>query len=79
MSRSSFAASCLLVCASVLGGAPAGAADPWLTIAGGEGPGKGKRVVLISGDEEYRSEEALTQLARILAVHHGFDLSLIHI
>src|SRR5262249_28765032 len=27
---------------------------------------------LVSGDEEYRSEEALPQLAKILAKHHGF-------
>ena len=40
---------------------------------GGEGPGSGRRIVLIAGDEEYRSEEALPMLARILAVHHGFD------
>lgn len=46
--------------------------DPWLTIPpAGSGPGTGKHVVLISGDEEYRSEEALPQLARILA-KHGF-------
>lgn len=50
----------------------------WLTIepsaervlAGGAGAGL--RVVLISGDEEYRSEEALPQLAAILAERHGF-------
>jgi type 1 glutamine amidotransferase len=60
-------ASCLLVSAA------ASADDPWLTISGGEGPGKGKHVVLISGDEEYRSEEALPQLGKILAKHHGFD------
>jgi hypothetical protein len=44
----------------------------WLDLQGGEGPGKGKHIVLISGDEEYRSEEALPQLAKILAKHHGF-------
>ncbi|MGH9339469.1 MAG: ThuA domain-containing protein [Acidobacteriota bacterium] len=44
----------------------------WVTYEGGEGPGKGKHIVFISGDEEYRSEEALPMLARILAVHHGF-------
>jgi len=49
------------------------AADPWLSIPGTSGPGKGKTVVLISGDEEYRSEEALPQLAKILANRHGFD------
>jgi len=32
----------------------------------------GKHIVLISGDEEYRSEEALPMLARILTMHHGF-------
>ncbi len=53
---------------------PAGAhgADPWIVLEGGDGPGKGKHVVLVSGDEEYRSEEALPQLAKILAKHHGF-------
>lgn len=33
----------------------------------------GKKVVLVSGDEEYRSEEELTQLAKILSERHGFD------
>lgn len=41
--------------------------------SGAEGPGKGKHVVLIAGDEEYRSEESLPMLGRILAKHHGFD------
>lgn len=40
-------------------------------------PGRGKRVVLISGDEEYRSEEAMPQLARILA-RHGFDCKVLY-
>ena len=39
---------------------------------GGAGPGQGKHIVLVSGDEEYRSEEALPQLGKILAQHHGF-------
>ncbi|NQU24254.1 MAG: ThuA domain-containing protein [Candidatus Nealsonbacteria bacterium] len=53
--------------------APAAAADPWVVYEGKEGPGLGKHIVLISGDEEYRSEEALPQLGKILAVHHGFN------
>jgi type 1 glutamine amidotransferase len=53
------------------------AADPWLTIEGGDGPGKGKRVILVSGDEEYRSEESLPQLAKILAKHHGFNCTVL--
>jgi type 1 glutamine amidotransferase len=49
------------------------AADQWVDYKGQAGPGHGKRIVLISGDEEYRSEEALPQLGKILAKHHGFD------
>ena len=48
-------------------------AEPWVEYVGNEGPGKGKRIVFITGDEEYRSEEAMPQLARILAYHHGFS------
>ena len=58
--------------------AAARAGDPWLDVAGGDGPGKGKHVVLVSGDEEYRSEEALTQLGKILAQHHGFDCTVLY-
>lgn len=47
------------------------AASPWATFTGTAGPLLGKNVVLISGDEEYRSEESLSQLAKILARHHG--------
>jgi hypothetical protein len=47
--------------------------DAWITIPGGPGPGHGKTVVLIAADEEYRSEETLPQLARILAKRHGFN------
>ena len=38
-----------------------------------ESPQQGKKIVLISGDEEYRSEEALPMLGQILARRHGFD------
>jgi hypothetical protein len=38
---------------------------------------KGKHVILISGDEEYRSEESLPQLAKILTEHHGFDCTVL--
>src|SRR5436309_9308889 len=51
--------------------APARADHPWVVYQGAEGPGRGKHVILISGDEEYRSEEALPQLARILSQRHG--------
>lgn len=51
--------------------------DPWVVYQGTDGPGKGKHVVLISGDEEYRSEESLPQLGRILAKHHGFKCTVL--
>ncbi|MDO5580660.1 MAG: hypothetical protein Q4G69_05965 [Planctomycetia bacterium] len=39
---------------------------------------KNKKIVLIAGDEEYRSEEAMPQLAKILARHHGFDTAVLY-
>ena len=60
-----------LVCVS------AKAADPWVVYEGGDGPGKGKHIVFVSGDEEYRSEEALPQLGKILAKHHGFKCTVL--
>jgi putative heme-binding domain-containing protein len=50
----------------------AAADDQWIAYPGKEGPGKGKKIVLVSGDEEYRSEEALPMLAKILSQRHGF-------
>jgi len=49
----------------------AAAATP-LVYEGGGGPGKGKHVVFIASDHEYKSEEILPALARILSKHHGF-------
>ena len=53
------------------------AANQWIVYDGFDGPGKGKHIVLVSGDEEYRSEEALPQLAKILAKHHGFKCTVL--
>lgn len=38
---------------------------------------KGKHVVLLSGDEEYRSEEALPMLAKVLSQRHGFTCTVL--
>ncbi len=57
----------------VLASSPTRAAEEYIEFAGKDGPGKGKKVVLISGDEEYRSEEALPQIAKILSTQHGFN------
>jgi trehalose utilization protein len=53
------------------------AADPWLVFEGGAGPGHGKHIVFVSRDEEYRSEEGLPQLAKILAQRHGFKCTVL--
>src|SRR5262245_6457277 len=54
----------------------ANAAD-WVAYEGKSGPGYGKHIVLLTGDEEYRSEQALPMLARILAVRHGFKCTVL--
>jgi hypothetical protein len=41
------------------------------------GAGRGRHVVFLSGDEEYRGEEALPMLAKILSQRHGFKTSVL--
>ena len=55
----------------------ANADDQWITFEGKDGPGKGKHIVFVSGDDEYRSEEALPLLAKIMAEHHGFKCTVL--
>ena len=47
------------------------AESPGVVLPGKAGPLAGKHVVLIAADDEYRSEELIPQLAKILAVRHG--------
>jgi hypothetical protein len=47
-------------------------ADVSVTYSARNGPGQGRHIVLLAGDEEYRSEEALPMLAKILSQRHGF-------
>jgi type 1 glutamine amidotransferase len=65
------------VIVTALGATNATADDLWISFAGGDGPGQGKHVVLVGGDEEYRSEECLPQLAKILSKHHGFQTTVL--
>ncbi|HEU5147680.1 MAG TPA: ThuA domain-containing protein [Chryseosolibacter sp.] len=51
--------------------------SPGLRLEGKSGPGKGKHIVFVSGDEAYRSEEALPLLAKILSEHHGFTCTVL--
>jgi hypothetical protein len=53
------------------------AAETYLTFKGKDGAGKGKHVVFIAGDEEYRSEETGPMLAKILSQRHGFDCTVL--
>lgn len=48
-----------------------------VSYAAGPGPGQGKRIVLLAGDEEYRSEEGLPMLAKILSQRHGFNCTVL--
>lgn len=57
---------------------PVAADKRWLTYRGAEGlPGARKHIVLIAAEQEYRSEESLPMLARVLAKHHGFDTTVL--
>jgi len=64
----------------ILGAAVAGcivnAAD-WATLEPKAGTANGRHVVLLAGDEEYRSEESLPMLARILSQRHGFKCTVL--
>jgi hypothetical protein len=50
----------------------------WLEYKGKKGlPGNGKHVVLIAADQEYRSEQSMPMIARVLAERHGFDTTVL--
>jgi Trehalose utilisation len=49
----------------------------WVTYSGGSGTGKGKHIVLVAADQEYRSEHSMPMLARLLAKHHGFHCTVL--
>ena len=44
-----------------------------LHLPGNDEPGGGKTIVLVAGDEEYRTEESMPMLAKILSQKHGFE------
>jgi hypothetical protein len=53
------------------------ASDTSIVYEGKSGAGKGKHVVFLAGDEEYRSEEALPMLAKIVSQRHGFKATVL--
>lgn len=48
-----------------------------LALHGYADPGYGRHIVLIAGDDEYRSEETMPMLGKILAKHHGFKCTVL--
>ncbi|RMF41345.1 MAG: hypothetical protein D6753_09760, partial [Planctomycetota bacterium] len=59
----------------------AGSAATWgsdrLVLHPPAGQANGKHVVLVSGDEEYRSEETMPMLGKILSQRHGFKCTVL--
>ncbi|HRI42815.1 MAG TPA: ThuA domain-containing protein [Fimbriimonadaceae bacterium] len=53
------------------------ATEDWAVYRGEAGPGLGRHIVFLAGDEEYRSEEGLPQLAKILSTRHGFTCTVL--
>ena len=54
-----------------------GLAADWLHLPAKAGTANGKKIVLVSGDEEYRSEETCPMLGKILSQKHGFDCTVL--
>jgi hypothetical protein len=52
-------------------------AGEWVVYEGKDGIGKGRHIVFVTGDEEYRSEEAMPMLAKILSVRLGFKCTVL--
>ncbi len=70
--------SCIAIASLIFFAVPVLRADDrWVVYEGTAGPGKGKHIVLVAGDHEYRSEETLPQLGKILAKHHGFKCTVL--
>ncbi|MBC22723.1 MAG: hypothetical protein CMJ32_02245 [Phycisphaerae bacterium] len=73
----------LLITLSILAWCPAQASQieqretdsRWLTYEGDPelAPGRGRRIVLVAGDEEYRSEEVMPMLGHMLSDELGFE------
>lgn len=76
MIRTLFAFLCLSQCVQAFAQAVSEDAK-WLTYPGGEGPGKGKHIVLVAAEQEYRSEQSMPMLAKVLSTHHGFDCTVL--
>jgi type 1 glutamine amidotransferase len=71
-----WAAALLCLSVSIVTAGSQAQPNPHLIVYQGDtGPGAGKHIVWLAGDHEYRSEEALPALARIMARRYGFTCS----
>lgn len=67
-----------LACASPAQAHPIPASKQWLNYEGQEDlPGSGKLIILVAAEQEYRSEQSMPMLARMLSKHHGFDCTVL--
>src|SRR5688500_9865149 len=57
--------------------AAAQVADTSVSYPAKAGAGQGRHIVFLTGDEEYRSEEGLPMLAKILSQRHGFKCTVL--
>ena len=62
---------------TALAHAAAAADSSWASFAAKPGVGAGRRIVFITGDGEYKSEESMPMMAHILAERHGFDCTVL--
>lgn len=67
----------LAICAALLTGTFSLQAEPWVVYEGDSGPGKGKHILFIASDHEYRGEESCPAIARILAKRYGFKCTVL--
>jgi len=56
---------------------PAQSQEQWVVYEGGDGAGAGNHIVFVTGDDEYRSEESMPQMAKMLSEHHGFKCTVL--
>lgn len=67
----------LFACLAAAFAAPVPANANPVNFPGTKAVSKDKHIVFIASDHEYRGEETLPALARILAKHHGFDCTVL--
>lgn len=67
----------LLVAAALFLWAPHASAADRVVYEGKSGPGKGKHILFIASDHEYRGEETCPAIARILADRYGFKCTVL--